>query len=176
MEAREVATALPVVAGLVLPRARAVVRESVGAGARVGRSSPASRSRCSRCSTGASSPPRRDGHRVWQNLWAAVVLLPIVAWTGPEGAIGARDIALMLVLGLVCTALAHTLFIAALAGVTAHTAATIAALEPVYGIALAALLLGEIPGPRTLVGGTLIVGAAIAASRRADIGAAQGNR
>jgi len=46
----------------------------------------------------------------------------------------------------------------------------------VYGIALAAALLGEVPGPRTLAGGALIVGAAIAASRRADVGAVQGNR
>lgn len=102
-----------------------------------------------------------------QNLWAAVVLLPIAVLQGPPiGGIGAREVALLLVLGLVCTALAHTLFIASLADLTAHTAATIAALEPVYGIALAAWLLGEMPGARTLVGGALIVGAAIAASRR----------
>ncbi len=115
-----------------------------------------------------------------QNAWAALVLLPIaVAEVGAVGTIGVREIALIFVLGVVCTALAHTLFIASLAGVTAHTAATIAALEPVYGIVLAALLLGEIPGPRTLAGGALIVGAAIAASRRAaggGVGSAGANR
>ncbi len=112
-----------------------------------------------------------------QNLWAAVVLLPIAVLQGEAIAgIGARDLALLLILGLVCTALAHTLFIASLADLTAHTAATIAALEPVYGIALAAWLLGEMPGPRTLVGGVLIVGAAIAVSRRVDVGSARANR
>ncbi len=115
-----------------------------------------------------------------QNLWAAAFLLPLVAWSGTPPAIGARDVALLLVLGVACTALAHTLFIAALAAVAAHTAATVAALEPVYGIALAALLLGETPGPRALVGGALIVGAAIVASRRArepaGIGSAPQNR
>jgi drug/metabolite transporter (DMT)-like permease len=115
-----------------------------------------------------------------QNLWAAAFLLPLVVWSGGPSAIGARDIALLLVLGVACTALAHTLFIAALAGVAAVTAATVAALEPVYGIALAALLLRETPGLRTLAGGALIVGAAIAASRRAgeaaSIGAAGANR
>ena len=45
-----------------------------------------------------------------------------------------------------CTALAHTLFIGGLAVVTAHTASVIAALEPVYGIALALAFLGEVPG------------------------------
>ena len=104
----------------------------------------------------------------WQNLFAAVVLLPFAA-AGSDalGTIGAREIALLLVLGLFCTALAHTLFIAALGGMTAHAASVVAALEPVYGIALAALLLDEIPGPRILVGGALIVGAAVVASRRA---------
>jgi drug/metabolite transporter (DMT)-like permease len=114
-----------------------------------------------------------------QNLWAALVLLPLaLAEWGTAGVLGVREIALLLVLGLVCTALAHTLFIASLAHLTAHTAATIAALEPVYGIALAALLMGEMPGPRTLAGGVLIVGAAIAVSRGAGagVGSAQANR
>ncbi len=102
----------------------------------------------------------------WQNLTAALCLLPF-AWASPAalGAIGARDVALILVLGLVCTALAHTLFIAGLRTISAHTASVIVALEPVYGIALALLLLGEVPGVRTLIGGTLIVGAAFLATR-----------
>ncbi len=59
----------------------------------------------------------------WQNAFAALTLLPL-AWVGPwaTGTIGAREIVLLVVLGLACTALAHTLFIAALANVTAHTA------------------------------------------------------
>ena len=72
-------------------------------------------------------------------------------------------------LGLVCTALAHTLFIARAArDVSAHTASVVAALEPVYGIALAVAAAGRIPDARTLAGGALIVGAAIFATRRAD--------
>ena len=108
----------------------------------------------------------------WQNLFAALALVPF-AWASPWApeAIGAREIALLLVLGLACTALAHTLFIRALAGVTAHTASVVAALEPVYGIALAFVLLGEVPAPRTLAGGALIVVAAVLATRRASLGA-----
>ena len=103
----------------------------------------------------------------WQNLWAALALLPLVVAAGSTPVLGAREIGLLLLLGLVCTALAHTLFIAALRAVTAHTASVIAALEPVYGVALAILLLGEVPGPRILLGGALIVGAAVRATRRA---------
>jgi drug/metabolite transporter (DMT)-like permease len=40
-------------------------------------------------------------------------------------------------------------------------------LEPVYGIALAFLLLGETPDARTLAGAVLIVGAALWATRAA---------
>lgn len=104
----------------------------------------------------------------WQNLFAAVVLLPFAfAGSASLGTIGAREVLLLLALGLACTALAHTLFIASLRGITAHTASAVAALEPVYGIALAALLLGEIPPARTLAGGALVVGAALFATRRA---------
>jgi drug/metabolite transporter (DMT)-like permease len=43
----------------------------------------------------------------------------------------------------------------------------VAALEPVYGIALAVVLLNEVPAARTLAGGALIVAAAWVATRRA---------
>jgi drug/metabolite transporter (DMT)-like permease len=115
----------------------------------------------------------------WQNLFAALVLLPFAAAdSGSLGSISAREIALLLMLGFLCTAFAHTLFIAALSRLSAHTASTVAALEPVYGIALAALLLGEIPAPRVLAGGVLIVGAALAATRggAAVVGEQQVNR
>jgi len=103
---------------------------------------------------------------LWQNLSAAICLAPIVAF-GPVVALPtAADIAGLFVLGVACTGLAHTLFIASMQRVSAHVASVVAALEPVYGIALAAPLLNEIPDARTLVGGALIVGAAVLASRR----------
>ena len=103
----------------------------------------------------------------WQNLCAAVALLPFAGAVLSGPAIGAREILLLIVLGLACTALAHTLFIAGLSTISAHTASVIAALEPVYGIVFALALLGEVPATRTLAGGTLIVAAAIVATRRA---------
>ena len=102
---------------------------------------------------------------LWQNVFAAACLLPIVAivdrasaW--PTGA----ELGLIIVLGVACTALAHTLFIASMQRVAAHSASVVAALEPVYGIVLAALLLHEIPSGRTIAGGALIVAAALLAS------------
>jgi drug/metabolite transporter (DMT)-like permease len=103
----------------------------------------------------------------WQNLCAAAALVPAALAAGAAPPFGARDIGLVLALGVLCTAVAHTLFITSLVRVTAHTASVVAALEPVYGIALAFVLLGEAPEPRTLAGGALIVGAAVAATYRA---------
>ena len=101
----------------------------------------------------------------WQNAWAALALLPLAVIGGEVPLITARDAGALLVLGVVCTAGAHTLFIASLKRISTHTASVVAALEPVYGIALALLLQGEIPAPRTIAGAILIVGAAIVATR-----------
>ena len=104
---------------------------------------------------------------LWQNVYATALLLPVVAivdgasaWPEPA------DAGRLVVLGVVCTGIAHTLFIGSMRRVSAHTASIVAALEPVYGIALAAWLLHEVPDARTIVGGALIVAAALVASRR----------
>jgi drug/metabolite transporter (DMT)-like permease len=102
----------------------------------------------------------------WQNAWAAVALVPVAVFAGDVPSLSARDAIALLALGVVCTAGAHTLFIASLKSVSTHAASVVAALEPVYGIAFAWLLIGETPGARTLAGATLIVGAAIVATRR----------
>ncbi|HSQ80162.1 MAG TPA: DMT family transporter [Casimicrobiaceae bacterium] len=103
---------------------------------------------------------------LWQNAVAAGCLLPIAASEAGRSWPSTQDFALLAVLGVGCTALAHTLFIASMRRISAHAASVVAALEPVYGIALAAWLLGEVPGPRTLAGAALIVAAALIASRR----------
>lgn len=93
-----------------------------------------------------------------QDLWALVALLPFVGWTTVRPTPG--EWGLLILLGVVFTALAHGLFIHGLHAVRARTASVIATLEPVYGIVLAAWLLGEIPGGRTVAGGIVIVAAA----------------
>jgi drug/metabolite transporter (DMT)-like permease len=103
---------------------------------------------------------------LWQNAFAAVWLAPIVMLTGDAAMPEVRDTLLLLLLGVFCTALAHTLFIVSMRHVTAHTASVVSLLEPVYGIALAALLLGQWPDLRTLAGAVLILGAAAATTRR----------
>ena len=58
-----------------------------------------------------------------------------------------------------CTALPHALFIKSLAVVKAQLASVVTALEPVYGIAFAVVLLHEIPSLATLAGAALVFAA-----------------
>ncbi|MBS0321769.1 MAG: EamA family transporter [Proteobacteria bacterium] len=103
-----------------------------------------------------------------QNLWAALWLVPLVLLLAARDGlppITPTQVLWLAVLGVLCTALAHTLFIAALRRLSAHTASVIVALEPVYGIALAIVLLGQVPTWSILAGGVLIVVAVVAAAR-----------
>ncbi len=105
---------------------------------------------------------------LWQNAFAALVLVPVVLLVpGSARWPSGGEWLLILWLGVFCTAIAHTLFIGSLRRLSAHTASVVAALEPVYGIALASLLLDEIPDARTLAGAVLIIGAALYATRTA---------
>ena len=100
----------------------------------------------------------------YQNLFAAIFLvLPISTLQIDPPQLS--DLPNLIFLGVVCTALAHTLFIKSLTFIRAQTAAVIAGLEPVYGIILAFFLLNEIPEIRTLAGGLIIIGTTILAGR-----------
>ena len=61
------------------------------------------------------------------------------------------------VLGVLCTGLAHTLFVKSLESLDARSAGMIIALEPVYAIACAWWLFSEEPSGRMLVGASLII-------------------
>lgn len=96
---------------------------------------------------------------LYEQGMAAVVLLPAVCLS--QGSWTPRDFVGIAVLGLVCTALAHSLYVAAQRHVKAQTAGIISGMETVYGILFALLFLGEIPAPRELVGGAVILGVAV---------------
>lgn len=98
-----------------------------------------------------------------QNVVVALCLLPVAA---PElGQVQAMDWLWISLLGIFCTGLAHSLFVASLAVIKARTAAVVFALEPVYGITVAWLLFGENPTLRMLLGGALIIIAIVVSSR-----------
>lgn len=97
---------------------------------------------------------------------AAVLLLP--AFFLVPAVYSPRDLGAVAAIGFVCTALAHTLYVAAQKGVSAQTAGLVSGLETVYGILYALLLLGEAPTLRELAGGALILGVAAWSTVRAE--------
>jgi drug/metabolite transporter (DMT)-like permease len=99
---------------------------------------------------------------LYQDLFAAVVLLPFAL--ADRQAVTVGDVLLLVVLGVLCTAVAHSLFIAGMTSVSARTASTLACLEPVYGIFLVMLFFRDVPELRTVLGGCVIVGVALHAT------------
>jgi drug/metabolite transporter (DMT)-like permease len=108
----------------------------------------------------------------YQDLVAAVVLLPLVFVYDVRWEL--KDIMFLVFLGVVCTGLAHSLFIRGMALIKAQTASVVACLEPVYGIMVAAFLLNEIPDMRVITGGGVILCAAAYASIK-GVGTPAGN-
>jgi drug/metabolite transporter (DMT)-like permease len=90
-----------------------------------------------------------------QNVVVAACLLPFAA----PGLAQVRAIDWLWIglLGVFCTGLAHSLFVASLAVIKARTASVVFAMEPVYGITAAWLLFAETPTLRMLLGGALII-------------------
>lgn len=98
----------------------------------------------------------------YQNWIATLILFPFLFFE--DLSLQATDFALLAILGVFCTALAHVLFIKSLVHIKTQLASIIACLEPVYGIIFAFVLLGEIPALRTILGGCIILGTIAAAS------------
>ncbi|WP_314918811.1 DMT family transporter [Pseudomonas helleri] len=100
---------------------------------------------------------------MWQNAVVALCLLPFAAPGLSE--VRPLDWLWIALLGVFCTGVAHSLFVASLAVIKARTAAVVFALEPVYGITLAWLIFHETPTLRMLLGGVLIIVAIVVSSR-----------
>ena len=97
----------------------------------------------------------------YEQATAAVLLLPFVLKMGIH--LSLSDFYLLLFLGIVTTALAHTLFISSLKEIPAQLAGVCSSMETVYGILFALLLLGEVPSIREIVGAVIIVAVVITA-------------
>lgn len=68
-----------------------------------------------------------------------------------------NDWSRIVILALVTTAIGHTLFVNSFKNFSISTASIISSMSPIYGILFGMLLLNEIPGQKTLIGGFLIL-------------------
>ncbi len=95
----------------------------------------------------------------YEQAAAALVLLPFMI--GMRIRPSASDLTLLLFLGIVTTALAHTLFISSLQSLPAQLAGICSSMETVYSILFALILLGEVPPVREIAGAVIITGAVL---------------
>lgn len=98
----------------------------------------------------------------YEQAIASLVLLPFVFIYKPV--FTGQDILLLVLLGVIFTGLAHTLFINSLKSISSQTASIITCLEPIYSILLAMLTLNEIPSMREIIGGVIILSAVVYSS------------
>ena len=91
----------------------------------------------------------------YQLAATAVALFPVVITPGER--IEFASALKLLLLGTMFTALPHTLYTKALQHLSARSAGIISTLLPIYGAVAAALLLGEMPTTRTVVGGAIVL-------------------
>ncbi|WP_028834426.1 MULTISPECIES: DMT family transporter [unclassified Pseudoalteromonas] len=94
----------------------------------------------------------------YQTLVASLMLCAFIEV--PITKINDTDLILLLIAGVVFTAMPHSLFAASLKHLSAATAGLISCLQPLYGTILAIIILHERPSVMTLIGGALIVSAA----------------
>jgi len=89
-----------------------------------------------------------------QMLIVGIILLPaifIFPFNPGEG-----DILWLVLLGIGTTGIGHTLFVRSLKHFKTSTASIITSLQPIYGIILAVIFLGEKLNPQIIIGGSII--------------------
>lgn len=88
-------------------------------------------------------------------------MLVIVAFLWPvlfgKDFTSSNDWSKIIALALITTAVGHTLFVNSFKNFSISTASIISSMSPIYGIMFGMLFLTEIPGPKTIIGGILIL-------------------
>jgi drug/metabolite transporter (DMT)-like permease len=97
-----------------------------------------------------------------EQLTAAVILLPFMLLR--HDTLDTISVCKIAAIGIICTAMAFSLFVSAQRYISAQAAGISAGMETVYGIIFAMVLLGEAPSLREVIGGIIILAAALASS------------
>ncbi|NJC25382.1 DMT family transporter [Neolewinella antarctica] len=94
---------------------------------------------------------------VYQTVIASIILLPI--WWLFEAVPTAEAMPYLLGLGLLTTAIGHTLFLACFRFFSVSTVSLLSCIQPIYGILLGVIFFEEIPEWSAVGGGALILAA-----------------
>lgn len=90
-------------------------------------------------------------------LFATLALIPLAFYTWPEAMPSANAWGQVLILGIVCTAIAYVMYFRLIANIGASNAITVAYLVPVFGVIWGIVFLDEILTPLMFVGGCTIL-------------------
>ena len=102
----------------------------------------------------------------YQFAVAAILFVPFSDTTPLE--LSVDQIQLLVIFAIFFSALAHVLFSGAISLTSAKTVGLVACLQPLYGIMLGLIILSEVPSWTTLVGGSIIISAAIYETTRTN--------
>ena len=107
---------------------------------------------------------RHDGTKLmfYQTLTAACLLFPFLLMQGTSGFVAQWEA--ILFLALFTTVIGHTLFLLSFRRFSVTAASIMSCTQPIYGIILGVLFLGEYPPLTTYIGGGLILTAVIVES------------
>lgn len=107
----------------------------------------------------ASHAPKIEAYsNAHGNMWAAAILvLPVIAFLPAAGPVDANIVIAVLMLGILCTAIAYLIYFNLVAQIGPSSTLSVTFLIPVFGILWGNLFLGEPVGLNTLFGGTLVI-------------------
>ncbi|TVZ25268.1 threonine/homoserine efflux transporter RhtA [Gillisia sp. Hel_I_86] len=101
---------------------------------------------------------------MYQIAVVTVVLSPVLFFSNFDDVV--LQWAPLLTLAIVTTCIGHTLFLISLRNFSATAASIMSSAQPLYAIILGIIFLAEYPSLKTIIGGTLIIGAVIIESMR----------
>lgn len=102
----------------------------------------------------------------YQTLVIAIMLIPAYFIFEAEGFV--KELPYIGMLALITTALGHTMFLFSIKRFSVTAASLMGSVQPIYGIILGIIFLNEIPGWRTVLGGSLILFSVVVESLRAS--------
>lgn len=91
----------------------------------------------------------------YQMLVMLIILIPVLFIYPNE--LDVKQMPFIIILGLITTAIGHTLFLNSFKHFSITTASILSGMQPIYGILLGIIFLHEFPGWRSWIGGTLIL-------------------
>lgn len=100
----------------------------------------------------------------YQTSIVTIALLPVLFLYNQDNIV--TQIPYLILLGLVTTAIGHSLFIRSLKYFSVSTASIIGSTQPIFGIIIAFIFLSETPALNTFIGGSLILATVVIESIR----------